>query len=237
MTREIKEVLYFENNWQDHSWLYKAQEYLEKNWYSFWSLQRNDEIWVMKWNVGIAKWRNLSNLERATLDWIIDCDVKKWYRGWKVRIALYKENSETNIEKAQSLDIELNAEEIRLVNKEAEEKSNSYNRHILIRLEIKGDLWKFLWEGNDRLVFSSKKADGLVIKVPKHEEGLLKNEEEYWFYMQQKDIEMRVWNTFKNPLAPCFMIWKCLFMEKLKVCDWTDFWLDKNWKLKRFDSF
>lgn len=237
MWRNIKDTIFFKNTGEEYSWFNEAKKWLLENWYSYWSMQRNSDIWIMKWDVIVSKWRNLSQEDIITLDWVMDCDYEKWYRNGNVRVVLYKESTPREIEEAKKNDIKINAQNIPIENPVWEVVSNEYNRHIIILLECEWKLGNYIGQWNDRVVFENKEDDKLVIKIPKSPEWLTKNEEEYAIYMREREYEMTIWQNTKNPIAPCFMIWDCLYMEKLEVCEWTDFWLDKNWKLKRFDSF
>lgn len=239
MKKEIKKELFFENTWKDHSWLHAAQKYLRDNWYSYWSLQRDADIWVMKWyDLEISKWRNLSQKDIAELDWVIDCNCQKWYRHWKVRVTLYEKNSSSNIDIAIKEDIRLNADSINISNQIADEKSNSFNRHIFIELEMKWELWEFLWEWNERIVYQHKKNSNLVIKIPKCHVWITQNKMEANHYLIEETTRIKMWlKHFPNWLAKCAynVEDQVLYMQKLKTTEWSDFGVNPEWIIRKFD--
>lgn len=65
-----KEII-FSNNWNEWSAYNKACTWLRNHWYSYWSMQSDANIWFIKWDVLISKWRWLSKEDIDSLDWYI----------------------------------------------------------------------------------------------------------------------------------------------------------------------
>lgn len=66
----MQKTVIFKREEKDRFWaINKAEDWLRKNWYSFWSMARDMPIWIMKWKEWcIAKWYNLSDEDIKSLD-------------------------------------------------------------------------------------------------------------------------------------------------------------------------
>jgi hypothetical protein len=85
--RRILEQLRFSGT-QDFEALAKAQQWLESGKYSYGAMQADAPTGILRGDVCIAKWRNLSRAERMALDGIMDAP-NRTYRTGPVTITLY----------------------------------------------------------------------------------------------------------------------------------------------------
>lgn len=113
-----------------------------------------------------------------------------------------------------------------------------YNE-IIEELTQKWELWELLGEWNDRIVYASLKNSNNVIKIPKSERGIQQNNFEFRHYLEEDVMAHRLWKEwFPNGLARCCIApdKKCLYMQRLTVTEWSDFWvIPHNGIIRRFD--
>lgn len=104
------------------------------------------------------------------------------------------------------------------------------------KLIEKWELWEFLWEGNDRIVFCHKKNKNLVIKIPKTDWGKRQNAFECKHYLEEENLRIQMGKElFPNWLARCAYykeLWVS-YMQKLEVMEWSDFGVIPNTKIAR----
>lgn len=113
-----------------------------------------------------------------------------------------------------------------------------YQNDIIEMLEQRWHLWEFIWEWKDRIVYSHSKNPNLVIKIPKSYAGLSQNEREWSHYLEEESMRCKMWKEYRpNWLARCAFdpeLW-VLYMQKLIVTKWSDFWVTPDWIIRRFD--
>ena len=71
----------------DFASVYKAEKYLKENGYSYGSMCGDEPIAIMKGDVLIAKWKNLSTEERRKIDGIMTSED---FRGGSVVVEIFK---------------------------------------------------------------------------------------------------------------------------------------------------
>jgi len=86
-----KTIKRFEHTGEDWSGLHAAESWLRSNGYSVGSMQRSDPIGVVKGDVLIAKWRNLSAKDKRELDGCIVPDGGRFRDGAAI-VDLYEES-------------------------------------------------------------------------------------------------------------------------------------------------
>lgn len=109
---------------------------------------------------------------------------------------------------------------------------------IKTELRIKWELWEYLWEWKDRIVYQHAKNENLVIKIPKNTDAKLINETEAKTYLQEDTLAKSMWKTYCTDwLARCAYnkeLW-VLYMQKLKITEWSNFWITADWIIRKFD--
>ncbi len=114
--------------------------------------------------------------------------------------------------------------------------STPYAEEIISKLNEKWELGELLWEWNDRIVYAHAKNPCLVVKIPKDEMAFEQNKFEAYHYGQEEMMRVRMEKrVFPNGLARCALVWYCLYMQKLTVSEWSDFWVDHEGIIRRFD--
>lgn len=119
-----------------------------------------------------------------------------------------------------------------------EEKEDIFYSQILKELSEKWILWELLWEWNDRIVYQHAQNPNLVIKVPKNTDAIRINMAEYETYSQESNLAIWLDKKYVTDwLARCVYdrSMKVLYMEKLHITEWSNFWVNPDWIIRRFD--